>query len=82
MKSLSMLEVIIDRLGGLELLAEIGAENFGADENRVSFILSRYNPKGVRSVMITAAGGRAIRDGAPWPLAAALVPGAAYRLGA
>ena len=41
-------------LGGSDVLRELGAGAMVADSNHVSFTLTRNNPKGVRSVVITA----------------------------
>ena len=53
MESSRLAEAIILRLGGENVLAQIGALEFFSDGTRVSFKLNHWNPKGVRSVIIS-----------------------------
>lgn len=41
-------------LGGAAVLKSLGASALAADHNHVSFTLGRANPKGIRTVVITA----------------------------
>ena len=54
MVSSHLVETIITHLGGEHVLAQIGAREFFSDGERVSFRLSHANPKGVRSVVVSA----------------------------
>jgi hypothetical protein len=56
MPSSTTVEEIVSHLGGETRLSELGARGFFADETRVSFKLTRPNPKGVRSVAISFQG--------------------------
>jgi len=54
MASSHVAETIVAHLGGENVLAQIGARDFFSDGARLSFRLSPANPKGVRSVVISA----------------------------
>lgn len=47
------IELIERRLGGSDALARLGASEFVADHDRVSFRLNKPNSQGVRTVVIT-----------------------------
>jgi len=54
MPQLPHVETIISHMGGSEILARIGVSELFSDDQRVSFKLTHTNPKGVRSVVISA----------------------------
>jgi hypothetical protein len=54
MPQLPHAETIISHMGGNEILARIGVSDLFSDDQSVSFKLTHTNPKGVRSVVISA----------------------------